>query len=76
MMVLRRDGAYIPDEDANRLEELHAKQDPEAEEVAVVAAACLATLEAGGLPDDPFAHSEGSHWWREGSRQLHGRFPR
>jgi acetyl-CoA carboxylase biotin carboxylase subunit len=61
---------------SRRLEELHGQQDPEAEAAAVVAAACLATLDADGLPDDPFAHSHGSHWWREGVRQQHGRFPR
>ena len=31
---------------------------------------------ADGLPDDPFVHSEGSHWWQEGARNQHGRFPR
>jgi acetyl-CoA carboxylase biotin carboxylase subunit len=61
---------------SRRLEEVHGQQDPEAEAAAVVAAACLATLEAGSLPDDPFAHGEGSHWWQEGARQQHGRYPR
>ena len=61
---------------SQRLTELHEQQDPEAEEAAVVAAACLATLEAGAVSDDPFAHGEGSHWWREGARQQHGRYPR
>jgi len=59
-----------------RLAELHGRQDPEAEEAAVVAAACLATLEAGSVSEDLFAHAEGSHWWREGVRQQHGRYPR
>jgi acetyl/propionyl-CoA carboxylase alpha subunit len=59
-----------------RLAELHGRQDPEAEAAAVVAAACLATLEAGSVSDDPFAHADGSEWWAEGSRQLHGRYPR
>ncbi|MEE4272553.1 MAG: acetyl-CoA carboxylase biotin carboxylase subunit [Thermoanaerobaculales bacterium] len=61
---------------SQRLAELHGVQDPEAEAAAVVAAACLATLEAGALADDPYAHAGGSHWWQEGVRQLHGRFPR
>ena len=60
----------------DRLEELHGQQDPEAEEAAVVAAACLATLRAERLPDDPFAHGDGSGWWSEGLRLEHGRFPR
>jgi acetyl/propionyl-CoA carboxylase alpha subunit len=61
---------------SHRLEELHSQQDPEAEEAAVVAAACLATLEAGSLPEDPFAVGAPSAWWGEGMRILHGRFPR
>ena len=61
---------------SQRLAELHGVQDPEAEAAAVVAAVCLATLEAGSLADDPYAHADGSHWWQEGARQLHGRFPR
>jgi len=60
----------------SRLEELHAEQDPVAEEAAVMAAACLATLAAQRLPDDPFAHAAGSGWWDEGLRTLHGRYPR
>lgn len=59
-----------------RLEELHGRQDPEAEEAAVVAAACLATMRARRLPEDPFAHGVSSRWWDEGLRTLHGRFPR
>ena len=58
------------------LEELHSRQDPEAEEAAVMAAACLATLSAGRLADDLFDHGKDSDWWAEGTRVLHGRFPR
>jgi len=61
---------------SERLAELHGRQDPEAEEAAVVAAAVLATLEAGGLTEDPYAHADDSQWWQEGARQLHGRYPR
>ena len=38
----------------------------EAEHAAVVAAACLATLEAASLPDDPFAPAHQSGWWTRG----------
>jgi hypothetical protein len=58
------------------LAELHGRQDPEAEIAAALAAACLATFDAGGLPDDLFAHGEDSAWWSEGVRLAHGRFPR
>ncbi len=58
------------------LEELHSRQDPEAEEAAVMAAACLATLSAGRLADDLFDQGKDSPWWAEGTRVLHGRFPR
>jgi acetyl-CoA carboxylase biotin carboxylase subunit len=61
---------------AQRLTELGDREDPEAEGAAIVAVACLATLEAGVLADDPYAHAEQSEWWREGTRQLHGRYPR
>jgi acetyl/propionyl-CoA carboxylase alpha subunit len=61
---------------SQRLAELHGRQDPEAEEAAIVAVACLATLEAGGLTKDPYAHADDSRWWNEGVRQLHGRYPR
>jgi hypothetical protein len=61
---------------SRRLEELHGEQDPEAEEAALVAAACLATLRAQRLPEDPFGHGSGSAWWGEGLRQAHGRYPR
>ncbi len=58
------------------LAELHGRQDPEAEIAAAIAAACLATVEAGGLPHDLFAHGEDSAWWHDGVRVAHGRFPR
>jgi len=61
---------------SQRLAEVHGEQDPEAEEAAVVAAVCLATLEAGTVSGDPFSHGDGSHWWQEGVRTLHGRYPR
>jgi len=61
---------------SRQLEELHSEQDPEAEEAAVIAAACLATLGAQSLPRDPFAHGRSSGWWQEGTRMQHGRFPR
>ncbi len=61
---------------AQRLEAMHGEQDPAAEEAAVIAAACLATLRARRLPDDPFAHAAESSWWGEGLRTLHGRYPR
>jgi len=59
-----------------RLAELHGTQDPAAEEAAIVAAVCLATLESGSVHDDVFSHGDDSHWWQEGVRQQHGRFPR
>jgi acetyl/propionyl-CoA carboxylase alpha subunit len=58
------------------LAELHGRQDPEAEIAATIAAACLATAEAGGLPNDLFAYGEDSNWWNDGIRVAHGRFPR
>jgi acetyl-CoA carboxylase biotin carboxylase subunit len=58
------------------LEKLHGQQDPAAEEAAVMAAACLATSLAARLPDDLFAAGDDSSWWFEGTRLLHGRFPR
>ena len=58
------------------LAELHGRQDPEAEIAAAIAAGCLATAEAGGLPRDLFAHGEDSAWWNDGVRVAHGRFPR
>jgi acetyl-CoA carboxylase biotin carboxylase subunit len=61
---------------SRELEELHDKQNPEAEEAAVVAAACLATMAAQRLPADPFGHADASQWWREGMRLAHGRYPR
>jgi acetyl-CoA carboxylase biotin carboxylase subunit len=61
---------------SHKLEELHGKQDPEAEEAAMVAAACLATIHARRLPEDPFGRAADSGWWREGLRTAHGRYPR
>ncbi len=61
---------------SRRLEELHGQQDPEAEEAAMVAAACLATMRAQRVADDPFAHARSSGWWSEGMRLAHGRSPR
>jgi len=58
------------------LAELHGRQDPEAEMAATIAAACLATADAGGLPDDLFDHGRDSAWWNDGVRVAHGRFPR
>jgi acetyl/propionyl-CoA carboxylase alpha subunit len=58
------------------LEKLHGQQDPAAEEAAILAAACLATASAARLPDDLFAAGDDSAWWFEGTRLLHGRFPR
>jgi acetyl-CoA carboxylase biotin carboxylase subunit len=58
------------------LEKLHGLQDPEAEQAAIMAASCLATASARRLPDDLFAHGDESPWWNEGTRLLHGRFPR
>ncbi|RLE21559.1 MAG: acetyl-CoA carboxylase biotin carboxylase subunit [Acidobacteria bacterium] len=58
------------------LEELHRRQDPEAEEASLIAAACLASLDAGRLGDDLVTQGECSGWWNEGLRQQHGRFPR
>ena len=58
------------------LKELHSRQAPEAEEAAVLAAACLATIESSRVPQDLFRHGTQSDWWAEGVRLLHGRFPR
>jgi len=61
---------------SERLPALRSSDDPEVDRVAVVAAACLATLEAGHLSGDPFEHARESNWWEEGARVLQGRFPR
>ncbi len=60
------------------VEALQAAGDPALEEVAIVAAACLAAREAEGLPDDAFevAEREVAAWREEGRRMFHGRFPR
>ena len=55
---------------------MHLEQDPEAEEVAIIAAACIATMGAAESDGDPFAHADASAWWQEGVRFHHGRFPR
>jgi acetyl-CoA carboxylase, biotin carboxylase subunit len=60
---------------SRRLDQLHGLQDPAAEEAAVVAAACLATLSAHQGTRDPW-ETGGMGWWDEGLRQQHGRFPR
>jgi acetyl/propionyl-CoA carboxylase alpha subunit len=61
---------------SKKLEELQGRQNPVAEHAAVVAAACLATLDAESLRDVHRPSGESSQWWDEGLRQLHGRFPR
>jgi acetyl-CoA carboxylase biotin carboxylase subunit len=61
---------------SEQLERLHGAQDPEAEEAAVIAAACLATLQAQRGPSDPFAYARDRSWWEEGLRMAHGRYPR
>ncbi len=60
---------------AEGVRDVTAGADGGLEEVAVVAAACLATLQAGRSAGDPFAHAGGA-WWGDGLRQLQGRFPR
>ncbi len=61
---------------SRRLADVHSAQDPAAEEAAMIAAVCLATLESGSVHDNVFAHGDDSQWWQEGVRQQHGRFPR
>ena len=61
---------------SKRLDELQGRQNPAAEHAAIVAAACLATLEAGALEDRRPADGDTSEWWGEGLRVQHGRFPR
>ncbi len=61
---------------SRELQQLHGQQDPEAEEAAVIAAACLATMRAQRLPADPFAHAAGNQWWQQGIRDIHGRWAR
>ncbi len=57
------------------VEALEAVGDPELEEVAIVAAACLAARDAGRIPGDAFesAEREGRAWREEGRRTAHGR---
>ena len=42
----------------------------------VVAAACLATLEAERLQPGDLRDGRTSGWWQEGMRMAHGRYPR
>ncbi len=60
------------------VEALEARGDPALEELAIVAAACLAAEEASRLPAEGFAVSEreGARWRDEGRRTAHGRYPR
>jgi acetyl-CoA carboxylase biotin carboxylase subunit len=60
------------------VEALEAAGAPDLEEVAIIAAACLAAREAERLPSDGFevAEREGSTWRDAGRRIAHGRFPR
>ena len=60
------------------VEALEAAGDPTLEEIAVVAAACLAAKEAAHVPTDGFetAEREGGRWRDEGRRTAHGRTPR
>ena len=57
------------------VEALEAVGDPELEEVAIVAAACLAARDAGRIPADGFesAEREGRAWREDGRRAAHGR---
>jgi acetyl-CoA carboxylase biotin carboxylase subunit len=60
------------------VESLKATRDPELEDLAVVAAACLEALRAGRLDEDVFAAAERDRaaWRNEGRRAAHGRMPR
>jgi acetyl-CoA carboxylase biotin carboxylase subunit len=57
---------------------LQAAGDPALEQVAIMAAACLAAREAEQLPGDTFevVEREGAAWRGEGRRVAHGRYPR
>jgi acetyl/propionyl-CoA carboxylase alpha subunit len=61
---------------SDRMRELLVHDDPEIEEAAVVAAACLATLDRGDAAADPWRHGRDSQWWAAGLRTAHGRSPR
>jgi acetyl-CoA carboxylase biotin carboxylase subunit len=61
---------------SHELEALHGRQDPQAEEATLIAAACLASLDAERLPSDRGPDAADSGWWQEGMRMQHGRFPR
>jgi acetyl-CoA carboxylase, biotin carboxylase subunit len=60
------------------VESLEARSDPALEELAIVAAACLAAEEASRLPREGFdvVEREGARWRDEGRRTAHGRYPR
>ena len=60
------------------VQSLEAASAPEIEEVALVAAACLAAQDAQRLPEGGLdaAEREGEAWRREGRRLAHARFPR
>ncbi|NOZ79369.1 MAG: ATP-grasp domain-containing protein [Acidobacteria bacterium] len=62
----------LPTLDAGGGPPVQAEDAPD--DVAVMTAACLATLESGWLEESRGVRPES--WWREGLRQLHGRFPR
>jgi acetyl-CoA carboxylase biotin carboxylase subunit len=60
------------------VERLEAAGDPEIEDWAIVAAACLELLEAGRIPAEALdADARGGERWRlDGRRQAQGRYPR
>ena len=59
-----------------QLERLHGSQDPDAEQAAVIAAACLATLHAQRGASDSLTPASNWGWLQEGLRMAHGRYPR
>ncbi len=61
---------------SDRMRELLVHDDPEIEETAVVAAACLATLDRSDAAADPWRHGRDSQWWAAGLRAAQGRSPR
>jgi len=60
----------------DRPSELGEPVDEMTEKVAVIAAACIASLNAGDGDFDPFAHGKNSDWFSGGLRVNQGRFPR
>ena len=60
------------------VQSLEAASEPELEEVALLAAACLAAEDAGRLPADGLeaAERQGEAWRAEGRRRAHGRTTR